>query len=109
MAAEGESLSMEKIVLRWGGLAGMLGGIIFIFRIVVLVGLAPQPATTTALVMSYSDHRAALTLGDALYVAAVILWVPRFPALFRALRGTSLARGLCRSSLALRGLGSDSV
>src|SRR5207247_8815805 len=109
MPAEGESLIMEKIVLRWGGLAGMLGGIIFIFSIVVLVGLAPPPATTTALVMSYSDHRAASTLGDALYVADVILWVPLFLALFRALRGTSLAHGLFGSGLAIMGLVSDSV
>lgn len=109
MPAEGESLIMEKIVLRWGGLAGMLGGIIFIFSIVVLVGLAPPPATTTALVMSYPDHRAAITLGDALYVAAVILWVPLFLALFRALRGTSLAPGLFGSGLAIMGLVSDSV
>src|SRR5438093_13070473 len=109
MPAEGESLSMEKVVLRWGGLAGMLGGIIFIFSIVVLVGLAPPPATTTALVMSYPDHRAAITLGDALYVAAVILWVPLFLALFRALRGTSLAPGLFGSGLAIMGLVSHSV
>src|SRR5437667_9666386 len=94
MPAEGESLSMEKIVLRWGGVAGMLGGVIFIFSIVVLVGLAPPPATTTAFVMSYPDRRAAITLGDALYVAAGTLWVPLFLALFRGLRRTRLAPGL---------------
>ncbi len=87
----------------------MLGGIIFIFSIIILVGLAPPPATTTALVTSYPDQRAAITLGEALYLAAVILWVPLFLSLYRALRGTSLAPALFGSGLALVGLVSYAI
>jgi len=39
----GYSMSKEKRVLRWGGLAVMLGGILFIFTIVILVGFVPAP------------------------------------------------------------------
>jgi hypothetical protein len=35
----------EKSVLRWGGLAGILGGIIFILDFVVVIAFAgPEPA-----------------------------------------------------------------
>jgi hypothetical protein len=98
-------MSKEKSVLRWGGLAGILGGIMFIFTIVILVGFVPTaPATPEGLVTRFPDFRAAITLGESIYLVADILWVALFLALYRALRGSSLAPALFGSGLSLVGL-----
>ncbi len=34
-------MDQEKAILRWGGLAGILGDILFILTVVILVGFAP--------------------------------------------------------------------
>lgn len=95
----------EKSVLRWGGLAGMLGGIIFSFTIVILVGFVPPaPADPAGLVMRFPDVRAAVAVGESLYLMSVILLVTLFLALYRALRATSIAPAFFGSGLSLLGL-----
>ncbi len=94
----------EKRVLRWGGLAGMLGGIAFILVMVTLLVLVQPPTDPEEVVMRFADTRAAIALGQGLYLVAVIMWVTLFLALYRALRETSLAPALFGSVLALVGL-----
>ncbi len=101
----GESMEEEKSVLRWGGLAGILGGILFILTIVTLIAfVGPEPADPEELVMRFPDVRAAFTVGNSLYLMALILWVPLFLALYLGLRGTSLAPALFGSVLGILGL-----
>jgi hypothetical protein len=96
----------EKSVLRWGGLAGILGGIIFILVfIIVIVFVGADPAQPEGEVMRFPDIREARTLEDSLYLVVLILWVAHFLALYRALRGTSLAPALFGSVLGIVGLG----
>lgn len=98
-------MDQEKSVLRWGGLAGILGGVLFILTIVILLGFVPAaPATAAGLVMRWPDVRVAVTLGDALFLVADILWITLFLALYRALRGNSLAPALVGSVLSLLGV-----
>jgi hypothetical protein len=98
-------MSKERSVLRWGGLAGILAGISFILTIIILLGLVPAAPTTAAgLVMRWPDVRLAITLGNAIYLVADILWITLFLALYRALRGTSLAPALFGSVLGLLGV-----
>ncbi len=97
----------EKSVLRWGGLAGMLGGILFILTfVVVIVGPVgmEELADLEALVMRFPDVRAARVVENSLYLVALILGVPLFLALYRALRGTNLAAALFGSVLGILGL-----
>jgi hypothetical protein len=94
----------EKSVLRWGGLAGMLGGIAFILVMVTLIVLVQPPTDPEEVVMRFPDSRAAIAVGQGLYLVAVIMWVTLFLALYRALRETSLAPALFGSVLALVGL-----
>lgn len=95
----------EKNVLRWGGLAGMLGGIAFIFTIAILLGCVPAtPATIEGLVMRYPDVRVATAVGQVAYFVAVISLVPLILAMYRALRGSSLAPALFGSGLSFVGL-----
>src|SRR5829696_1372083 len=96
----------DRDVLRWGGLAGILGGIIFIVVFVVVIAfVGAEPAQPEGEVMRFPDIRAARTVEDSLYLVVLILWVAHFLALYRALRGTSLAPALFGSVLGIMGLG----
>ena len=102
-----EKMEKEKSVLRWGGLAGILGGILFILTFVVVlagpVGME-DPADLAGWVTRFPDIRAARIVENSLYLVALILWVTHFLALYRALRGTSLAPALFGSVLGITGL-----
>ncbi|MBA3423864.1 MAG: DUF4386 family protein [Rubrobacter sp.] len=93
----------EKSVLRWGGLAGILGGIIFILVFVIVIAFVGLD-TAEPEVMRFPDIRAARTVEDSLYLVVLILWVTHFLALYRALRRTSLAPALFGSVLGILGL-----
>lgn len=96
----------EKSVLRWGGLAGILGSIIFILVFVVVIAfVGPDPASTEGEITRFPAIRAARTVEDGLYLVVLLLWVAHFLALYRALRGMSLAPALFGSVLGIVGLG----
>src|SRR5918994_1380495 len=96
----------EQSVLRWGGLAGIVGGILLV-AVFVIVGVfvGPDPAEPEGLVMRFPDVRAAHIVEEVLYLAVLALWAIHFLALYRALRGTSLAPALFGSALSIMGLG----
>jgi hypothetical protein len=96
----------EQSVLRWGGLAGILGGITFILVFVVVIAfVGADPAQPEREVMRFPDIRAVRTVEDSLYLVVLILWVAHFLALYRALRETSLAPSLFGSVIGIVGLG----
>jgi hypothetical protein len=100
-------MEQEKSVLRWGGLAGMLGGILFILSwVVVLAGPVgmEDPADLAGWVTRFPDIRAARIVENGILLVALILGVALFLALYRALRGTSLAPALFGSVLGIVGL-----
>src|SRR5215212_269883 len=100
------AIDEEISVLRWGGLAGILGGIVFIVVFVVVIAfVGPDPAEPEGEVMRFPDKRAARTVEDSLYLVVLILWVAHFLALYRALRERSLAPALFGSVLGIVGLG----
>jgi hypothetical protein len=101
-----KAMDEEKSVLRWGGLAGILGGIIFIVIFVVVIAfVGADPAEPEGEVLRFPEIRAARTVEDGLYLVVLVLWVTHFLALYRALRGMSLAPALFGSVLGIVGLG----
>jgi len=100
-------MDQEKSVLRWGGLAGMLGVILFISTYVLVVagpvGIE-DPVDLAGWVTRFPDIRAARIVENGLYLVGLILEVTLFLALYRALRGTSLAPALFGSVLGILGL-----
>ena len=98
-------MEQEKSVLRWGGLAGLLGGILFIL-VVVFVGVfvPPDPADLAGWVTRFPDIKAARVVENLLYLVALLFEVPLFLTLYRALRKTSLAPALFGSALGILGL-----
>ena len=102
-----QNMEQEKSVLRWGGLAGMLGGVFFILAMVVTfagpVGM-DDPASLEGWVTRFPDIKMARVAENILYLVALLLGVPLFLALYRALRKTSLAPALFGSALGILGI-----
>jgi len=99
------SLTQEKRVLRWGGLAGILGGIVFILVPVVQFGFVPPaPSDPQAVVARFPSISVPLTVGNNINLVADIFILALFLALYRALRGTSLAPALFGTVLSVLGL-----
>ena len=100
-----QKMEQEKSVLKWGGLAGLLGFILFILVwVVVGVFVPPDPADLAGWVTRFPDIRAARVVENGIYLVALLLEVPLFLALYRALRKTSLAPALFGSVLGIVGL-----
>lgn len=96
-----QHMAQEKSVLRWGGLAGIVGGILFI---VVFVIVGVFVGMEFVQVMRFREVRTARIVENSLYLAVLILWIPHVLALYRALRATSLAPALFGSTLSILGL-----
>lgn len=81
-------------LLRSGGLAGVLGGVLFlvVFAVVIrFVGTDLAATDGERWVQRFPDIRVARTVENTLYLVALMLWIAHFLALYRALRATSLA------------------
>jgi hypothetical protein len=94
-------LEQERSVLRWGGLGGMAGSALLVI-VFVIVGVFV--GSTTNEPMGFPGIRVARTFEDGLYLAVMILWIPLFLALYRALRQERLAPALFGSVLGIVGL-----
>jgi hypothetical protein len=94
-------VEQERSVLKWGGLAGMAGSLVLVIVFVIVgvfVGSDPHEP------MDFPGVRVARTFEDGLYLAVMILWIPLFLALYRALRHERLAPALFGSALGIVGL-----
>jgi magnesium-transporting ATPase (P-type) len=96
-----QQAEQEKSVLRWGGLAGIVGSIIFILVFVIVGVFVGDPGG----VERFPDIRTARTVENGLYLIVLMVWVAHFLALYRALRERGLAPALFGSALGVLGLG----
>lgn len=98
---ESQQVEQERSLLKWGGLGGMLGSIVFVMVLVIVgvfIGFDPNEP------MEFPEIQVARTIEDGLYLAVLILWIPLFIALYRALREESLALALFGSVLGVVGI-----
>jgi len=100
-----QMIEQEKSVLRWGGLAGILGGIILILSMVVAVVFVPAaPPSFTELVARFPEVQTLRIAENVLYLLGLVLGIPLILAMFWYLRKTSLAPALFGSALSVVGL-----
>jgi len=99
-----QKMEQEKSVLRWGGLAGMLGSVIFVVTFVFVGVFVGDESAAVDWVERFPEIRWARTVENSLFLVVLILWVPHFLALYRALRRESLAPALFGSVLGILGL-----
>jgi hypothetical protein len=74
----------EKSVLRWGGLAGMLGAAVLVLSLFIAPASAADPQQVVA---TFPATKAATIAEEAVYLAAIMLLVMLLLALYRALDG----------------------
>lgn len=99
------TVNEDKNILRWGGLAGILGSLILIIVFgIVIMFVGANPTEPEGFLLRFPSVRAARTVENALYMLALVLWVPHYLALHRALRKSSPAAALFGSVLAILGL-----
>lgn len=105
MINEMQSHRAHQGVFRWGGLAGILGGILMIAAFLPVGLFAGGFAATPAeAITRFPDVWAAQAVEEVLYLGALALLTLHFLALYRALRATSLAPALFGSGLGIMGL-----
>src|ERR687898_3638211 len=80
-----QEVEQERSVLRWGGLAGMLGSVLIIVTFFIVGVFVGTDFSAAYLIERFPEMRAARTVENGLFLAALILWVPHFLALYRAL------------------------
>jgi hypothetical protein len=95
----------EKSILRWGGLAGILGGILPILFFALVSAFLPAGYARVTPIASFPAARAATIVVQIIYLAAIISWIVLFLALYRSLRGGKrLAPALFGCGVGLVGL-----
>lgn len=101
---ERQVLERERRLLRWGGLAGVLGSVLMI-GVFVIVGVFVGEAATkpTEALIRFPDIQAARTAENGLYLAVLALWGIHLLGLYRATR-TSLAPAIVGGALGMVGL-----
>ena len=105
-----QMMEQEKSVLRWGGLSGILGGIIFILVMVfVAVAIGDGPADLKEIVARFPDIHLLRVIENGVYLVALLLEILLFLGLFWALRKESLAPALFGSALGIVGLVSMAI
>lgn len=105
-----QKIEQEKSVLRWGGLAGILSGTMFILvLILVTVIIGDDPGDLAEWVIRFPGIKATRVVENIIYLTALILAIPLFLALYWALKKTSLAPALFGSALGILGITSMAV
>jgi hypothetical protein len=95
----------DKSILRWAGLASVGGGLLFILIFAwVIVMAGPDPAGTAEPIMRFPEIRAVRTVENGLYLAALMLWIPLYLALYRRLVTARPAPALTGGALGIVGL-----
>lgn len=90
--------------LRWGGLAGILGGVLMLITFGIVAAFVGMDITPEQSLTTFPEIRAARTVENGLYLAILLLWILHSLALFRGLRQSSPTAALFGAVLSLVGL-----
>jgi hypothetical protein len=94
----------KQMLLQAGGLAGLLGSVIFIIVFVIVgVFVGEDPVELHAFVTRFPDIRTARIFENSLYLLVLILWIPHALALYHALKSKALASALFGASIGIAG------
>lgn len=96
----------DRAILQWGGVAGLLGSLVFV-AVFVIVGafIGADPSGPAGAVARFPDIRVARTFENGLYLLVLVLWTAHALALFHALRPTSFAPAMFGTGVLVLGLG----
>jgi hypothetical protein len=100
---DSQGMDQEKSVLRWGGLAGLLGSLALIVAGIVSVSLGTDYLELEEL-FRFPEVRAARTVENSLYLLALLLMASHFLALHHVLHTSHRAPALFGSGLGVIGM-----
>ncbi len=100
----GALMGEEKSVLRLGGIAGLVAGVIYILGVAIDLAARPPFAGFELAIQRFPEWISVHIVAFGLILAAVVLAMALFLALYRALRGSGLALALFGGVLAVLGL-----
>lgn len=87
-----DSTDQEKCVIRWGALAGIIGGVAFIISMVVAIGFVlAEPPTLMELVARFPDVLPLRVAENLFYLLGLVAGIPLILSVFWSLRKTNLA------------------
>lgn len=97
----------EKRLLRWGGLSGIMGGVLFICVFAfVIIFIPSEPASLKEFVTRFPEIKLTRTLENLLYLTALLSVIPFFISMYHALKTTNLPSALFGSVISIIGLSS---
>lgn len=100
----------EKKLLRWGGLSGLIGGILFAAAFAfVVIFLSSEPADLRGWMTRFPDIQMFRTIENLLYLSALLFAIPLFVSLFQALKRSHLPAALFGSVFAIIGITSMAI
>jgi hypothetical protein len=101
-----EPTAQERSLLRWGGLSGLLGAVIFLLSIIFQVAFVGTGTTAAGAgpVIRFPAKETAIIIGQTLFLVGTVLVVPLYLTLYRALRSSSLAPALFGGAVSFLGL-----
>lgn len=99
-------LADEKSLLRWGGLSGLVGGIIFVISIGYQIGVLGTQTTAAGdgPIIRFPGVQAEIAVGQTLFLIATVLFMPLFLSLYRALRNYNLAAAMFGAGVSFLGV-----
>jgi uncharacterized protein DUF4386 len=100
------TIAEETAVIRWGGVSGFVGGIIFVASIFYQVAFIGTGTTAAGAgpIMRFPGLQTQIVVGQTLFLVGTVLMVPLFLALYRLLRRSSLAPALFGFAVSFLGL-----
>ncbi|MGB1287077.1 MAG: hypothetical protein ACPG7F_11130 [Aggregatilineales bacterium] len=100
-----QTSKQEKNLLATGGLAGILGSVVFIIVFIIVgVFVGEDPIELEAWLTRFPDIRTARIFENGLYLLVLILWIPHTLALYYTLKSRSLAPALFGAAITIGGL-----
>ena len=100
-----QMIEQEKSVLRWGGMSGIVGGILFILSMAfVAIAIGDGPADLQEIVARFPEIHMLRVIENSVYLVALLFEIPLYLSLFWALRKQNLAPALFGSAISIVGL-----
>lgn len=100
------AVGQDKPVVRWGGLAGIGGGLLFIaVFVIVIVFAGPDPGGIGEPIKKFPEIRYVRTVENGLYLAVIVLWMAFYLGLYRVLKLSRPASASFGCGASIVGLG----
>jgi hypothetical protein len=95
----------KKSLLRWGGLSGIIGGVLFICAMAfVIIFIPSEPATLKEWLMRFPEIKMGRTVENLIYLTALLFVIPLFISMYMTLKNTHLPSALFGSVISIIGL-----